>query len=91
MWWEAERERELEDVQLMTSPESHGCCHDDAAAKLVMQGDFCCEHRLQPSAPLFSPVVVVVVLRLFNFFLSKSDDWLLFIWLFTLNRLVVNY
>lgn len=37
---------------LMTSPVSHGCCHDDAAAKLVMQGYFSClasENRLQLS------------------------------------------
>ncbi|XP_037608103.1 homer protein homolog 1 isoform X1 [Sebastes umbrosus] len=36
MWWEAERWRERERdggcLQLMTSPESHGRCHDDAAA-----------------------------------------------------------
>lgn len=54
---------------LMTSPVSHGCCHDDAAAKLVMQGYFSClasENRLQLS-------VLCLLSDCFVFMLSMRD------------------
>lgn len=70
--WEGEWQTELEDVsQLLTIPESHGCCHDDVAAKLVMLGYFAQTAAVRALTPWS-------FLLLYSFIRSISDECLLF-------------
>lgn len=61
---------------LMTSPVSHGCCHDDAAAKLVMQGYFSClasGNKLQLSVLCFACCRQIVLFSCRVYYFITTD------------------